>query len=168
MTLVESCLLQEAVLELTEDFRNPAGARAYELTAVDLLEDALDLLAGPEDAVRNAARPSDSPHFDALLLDPQLPDCQGLPCLSRVRAVAPDLPVVVLVGKGEHRLGMTFVREGAQDFLIKDEIDCEPLRRTLRYAVERARPFPYRKRLGTVGQPHGLPFANRVPSSGRA
>ncbi|MCX6622712.1 MAG: response regulator [Acidobacteria bacterium] len=137
--LLESCLLQEAFTELTQDFRNPTGARAYELTTVDLLEDALDLLDSPDSTARRGVPTPSSSSYDALLLDPQLPDCEGLLCLNRIRKVAPDLPVVVLVGKGEQRLGMTFVREGAQDFLLKDEIDCGPLARTLRYAVERAR-----------------------------
>jgi CheY-like chemotaxis protein len=137
--LLGNCLLQEAFAELTEDFRNPTGPRAYEVTTVDLLEDALDLLATPGGTARCGVISPLSSSYDALLLDPQLPDCEGLPCLTRIREVAPDLPVVVIVEKGEHLLGATFVREGAQEFLLKDEIDCGPLARTLRYAVERAR-----------------------------
>lgn len=137
--LAESCLIQEAVTELTEDFRNPAGAQAYELTSVDLLEDVIDLLTCPR---KDTAGGGDSPSptsYDALLLDPPLPDGDGLSCLARIRTIAPDLPVVVLVGRDEQQLGMALVREGAQDFLVEDDIDCGPLARTLRHAVERAR-----------------------------
>ena len=109
------------------------------MTTVDLLEDALDLLANPSSSAWRDDHSPSCPSYDALLLDPQLPDCEGLRCLTQIRQAAPDLPIVVLVEKGEHRLGMTFVREGAQDFLVKDEIDCGPLARTLRYAIERAR-----------------------------
>lgn len=137
--LAESCLIQEAVTELTEDFRNPAGACAYELTTVDLLEDVADLLAGSRRDAADGAGSAPTAPYDALLLDPPLPDGDGLSCLLQIRKIAPDLPVVVLVGRQEQQLGMALVREGAQDFLVEDEIDCGPLARTLRHAVERAR-----------------------------
>lgn len=136
--LEESCLLQEAVTELTEDFRTPTAARVYELTPVDLMEDALDLLTAPANPAAGDPVPR-SNLYDAVLLDPYLPDGEGLTCLTRIRAAAPDIPVVVLVGRDEQGLGMTFVREGAEDFLTKDEIDCGPLARALRHAIERAR-----------------------------
>jgi signal transduction histidine kinase len=50
---------------------------------------------------------------------------------------APGLPVVVLTGRCDERLEAAAVRAGAQDYLAKDGLDEELLRRTLRHAMER-------------------------------
>jgi DNA-binding response OmpR family regulator len=134
--LAHACLIQEALTELGENFRGSTPPRAYELTLVDVLEDALELLRAPAGAA--CAEVPNSP-YEALLLDPKLPDVAGLSCLTRLRAAAPDLPLIVLVPRSEEELGIAFVREGAQDYLLKEEVDCGPLERSLRFATERAR-----------------------------
>ena len=75
---------------------------------------------------------------DALLLDLQLPDSYGLDGLKRLLAVAPTLPVVVLTNQRDEALAHALVREGAQDYLIKGDVDTILLERTLGYAIERA------------------------------
>ncbi|MGB6200869.1 MAG: EAL domain-containing protein [Candidatus Acidiferrales bacterium] len=79
-----------------------------------------------------AARP-----FDIVLLDLGLPDAQGLSALRRARAAAPRVPVVVLTGYDDETLAAEALQEGAQDYLIKGQIDPRGLLRALRYAVER-------------------------------
>lgn len=76
--------------------------------------------------------------FDVVLLDLNLPDSQGLNTLNRVLTHAPEIPVVVLTGFDDETLAIKAVREGAQDYLIKGEID-NPLMRALHYAIERHR-----------------------------
>lgn len=77
--------------------------------------------------------------FDAILLDLSLPDATGLNGLRRIRAAAPNIPVVMLTGSADHALGASAVRDGAQDYLVKGEADGEALARAIRYAVERHR-----------------------------
>jgi DNA-binding NarL/FixJ family response regulator len=76
---------------------------------------------------------------DILLLDPDLRDCQGAETLRRVQAAAPDVPVILLVEPSATCLAERMVRDGAQDFLLKKEVDCEPLARAIRNALERHR-----------------------------
>jgi PleD family two-component response regulator len=65
-----------------------------------------------------------------------------------LRNVAPDMPVVLLINRADEPLARKLLREGAQDYLIRDEIDCEPLARTVRNAMERQR-FQTASRCGT-------------------
>jgi signal transduction histidine kinase len=76
---------------------------------------------------------------DFILLDLGLPDAQGLDAIKRIRAVAPDIPLVVLTGMDDDQLAAQSLREGAQDYLIKGQIESRGLLRTLRYANERKR-----------------------------
>jgi PleD family two-component response regulator len=78
--------------------------------------------------------------LDVVLLNPDLPDRQGFPAFRRLQAVAPSVPVVVLLGLDDDALGLRLVREGAQDFLLRKQVDCEPLAHALRNAVERQKP----------------------------
>ncbi len=80
-----------------------------------------------------------SEKMDVILLNPDLPDCQGFETFRRSREVAPAVPVVLLLGAGDEALGVRIVREGAQDFVIRGQIDCAPLAHALRNAVERER-----------------------------
>ena len=79
-----------------------------------------------------AARP-----VDIIVLDLGLPDVQGLGALRRARAAAPRVPLVVLTGTDDELLAAQSLQEGAQDYLIKGEIEARALLRAFRYAVER-------------------------------
>lgn len=76
-------------------------------------------------------------HFDAVLLDMSLPDADGLEGIEAFRRSVPDLPVVVLSGQSEEEIALQAVKAGAQDFLVKDQVPPELLRRSLLYALER-------------------------------
>ncbi len=118
---------------LIED--NPGDARRIELslqqaTGVHFsLEMAERLSAGCERLAQGGV--------DVVLLDLSLPDSQGLATLQQVLAVAPAVPVVVLTGFPDNGFGVEAVRAGAQDYLVKDEVDGGLLLRALRYAIER-------------------------------
>jgi serine phosphatase RsbU (regulator of sigma subunit) len=77
--------------------------------------------------------------FDCILLDLNLPDADGLEGLHELRALAPDLAVLVLTGLDDERRGIEAVGAGAQDYLIKGSTSGVLLARSLRYAVERRR-----------------------------
>jgi len=74
---------------------------------------------------------------DIILLDLGLPDAQGLDVVRRAYASAPRIPLVVLTGLDDESLALQTLQEGAQDYLIKDQIETRGLMRALRYAVER-------------------------------
>jgi diguanylate cyclase (GGDEF)-like protein/PAS domain S-box-containing protein len=74
---------------------------------------------------------------DIILLDLGLPDAQGLESIRRARAVAPQVPLVVLTALDDESMAAQALQAGAQDYLIKGQIDARGLLRALRYAVER-------------------------------
>ncbi|MEH2114305.1 hybrid sensor histidine kinase/response regulator [Nostoc sp.] len=76
--------------------------------------------------------------FDLVLLDLSLPDSIGLDTLKEYRAAVPDIPVVVLTGLDDEDLAMQALAEGAQDYLVKDQITIQRLVRAIRYAIERS------------------------------
>jgi diguanylate cyclase (GGDEF)-like protein/PAS domain S-box-containing protein len=74
---------------------------------------------------------------DIILLDLGLPDTQGLGALRRAHLAAPRIPLVVLTGLDDESMAAQALQEGAQDYLIKGQIERRSLFRALRYAVER-------------------------------
>jgi serine phosphatase RsbU (regulator of sigma subunit) len=86
------------------------------------------------DAIRGAGS-----ELDCVLLDLDLPDAQGLIALHRLKEVQPDVAVLVLTGFANEQRGVAAVGAGAQDYLVKGQIDAAGLLRAVRYAVERRR-----------------------------
>ncbi len=74
---------------------------------------------------------------DIALLDLDLPDSQGIDTVRMTRKAAPEMPIVVLTGNEDDRMGIEAVQGGAQDFLVKGQTHHSHLSRVIRYAVER-------------------------------
>ena len=75
--------------------------------------------------------------FNIILLDLGLPDSNGLDSVRAMRHGAPALPIVVLTGNQDEQIGLSAIKEGAQDYLVKGQFRKNQLMRALRYAVER-------------------------------
>lgn len=116
--------VEDALAEIQESA--PSGIwTSFRVTSIDRLSDALDLLA--------------TERYDVVLLSPNLDDTAAVSAFSRVQAQAPDVPVIILAGEGDETLARRMLREGAEDYLIKSEIDCRPLERTIRKSIDRHR-----------------------------
>ncbi|HEY3063585.1 MAG TPA: hybrid sensor histidine kinase/response regulator [Chloroflexota bacterium] len=102
-----------------------SDARAVELAHTDHLAAGLAMLE------------SDRP--DVMLLDLSLPDSQGIATFQTAHTAAPGVPIVVLSGLDDEELAMRAVHEGAQDYLVKGQVDGGAILRSLRYAIERQR-----------------------------
>jgi DNA-binding response OmpR family regulator len=77
--------------------------------------------------------------FHAALLDLGLPDAAGLEGVLRLRAAAPELPIIVLTGRVDDDLAQRALLRGAQDYLVKGAVEDAVLQRAVRYAIERQR-----------------------------
>lgn len=78
-----------------------------------------------------------SEQFGVILLDLSLPDSHGLETLSRVRAAAPAVPIVVLTGLDDDTVAIRALGQGAQDFLVKGHANRADIRKAIAYAIER-------------------------------
>ena len=75
--------------------------------------------------------------FDVILLDLGLPDSDGIDTLIDVHKISTKTPIIVLTGLNNEEIGIFAVKIGAQDYLIKKEIDNKLLKRSIRYSIER-------------------------------
>ena len=73
------------------------------------------------------------------LLDLSLPDSDGIHTFDKAHAIAQEIPIVVLSGLAEETLALELVSKGAQDYLIKSQVNGALLVRSLHYAVRRNR-----------------------------
>ena len=89
-------------------------------------------------------------NVQCILLDLGLPDAEGIDGLRTLLAVAGSAAVCVLTGRSDEHLGVAAVAEGAQDYLVKGQVDGVLLTRALRYAVERKRADENAQRLREV------------------
>lgn len=77
--------------------------------------------------------------FAVILLDLSLPDSWGLDTIKQIQPHAPHVPVVVMTGSDDEELAIKALQEGAQDYLVKGQVEAHTLMRALRYAIERHR-----------------------------
>lgn len=120
-------LVEEEEDQKEEVQRMLAGADSpgIRLEAVGYLADALERLS--------------TGGVDLILLDLDLPDSEGTVTFERLNAFAPDVPIVVLTDLDDEEVAMSTVKGGAQDYLLKEDVEAELLHRAIRYAVERHR-----------------------------
>ena len=74
---------------------------------------------------------------DVVVLDLGLPDTEGLETVRRAHVTASCIPLVVLTSNDDESLALQALQKGAQDYLIKGQIDTRTLLRAVRYAIER-------------------------------
>ncbi len=112
---------------LLREMFDEQGSSDTELTIVRSMSEAEQHLAGHA--------------VDIILLDLGLPDAQGVAAVRRAHAAAPRVPLVVLTGLDDESLAAQALQEGAQDYIVKSQIDTygttRGLLRSLRYAMER-------------------------------
>jgi CheY-like chemotaxis protein len=76
---------------------------------------------------------------DCAMLDLSLPDASGLEALIALRGMSKELPIIVLTGFEDLEVGLSALRFGADDYLVKNHVDGFTLERAVRYAMERRR-----------------------------
>ena len=110
-------------LDLIQEFLADVSSVKFTIASFEMLSKGIEYLA----------------HHDAdvVLSDLGLLDSQGLSTLDRLLANVSHLPVIVLTGLHDEQAGIEAVRMGAQDYLVKDEINSAVIYRTIIYAIQR-------------------------------
>ena len=108
---------------LCENLRTSGYGLSFTIASASSLDETLEFLRKNE--------------IDALLLDLSLPDSCGIETVERVRANFPHTPIVVLTGNEDEAVSLMAVKMGAQDYLIKGQVDQKALIRSILYAIER-------------------------------
>ncbi len=126
-------MTQKLQILLVED--NPGDARLISeyLTSIQtvLIEiDNAKELGECKNYIRNK-------HYDVILLDLNLPDSKGIDTIRNVLKISNGTPIVVLTGLADEEIAFEAIQIGAQDYLVKDDIDSNVLLKTIRYAQER-------------------------------
>ena len=123
--LVKVLLIEDSLPEarLLLEFLRQADSKEFRLTHVKRLNEALNALTRES--------------YDVILLDLTLPDSQGLSSLPVLMNHAPSTPIVVLTNTNDEDLAIEAVRQGAQDYLVKRQVNVDVLVRSVCYAIER-------------------------------
>jgi len=87
--------------------------------------------------------------FNAILLNLDLPDSHGLETLHTTVTRAPGVPVIVLTPLDNDQSALDAIRQGAEDYLSRDELTATVLERSIRYSIERKRMQRELSRLST-------------------
>ncbi len=77
--------------------------------------------------------------IDVILLDLGLPDSNGTETFRNLKTGAPGIPVIVLSSADSQSVALEMIREGAEDYLVKNTCNAEALVRAVRYAFLRHR-----------------------------
>ncbi len=110
-----------------------------------LLRETLATVPGVDFSLTQVVRLSEgqarlrSESYDVVLLDLGLPDSNGPETFTRLQRTNPSVPVLVLTGLSDEEVGLRAMQEGAQDYLLKDQLQAPLLGRSIRYAIERHR-----------------------------
>ncbi len=94
--------------------------------------------------------------IDIVLLDLDLPDSHGVATVERLNAFAPDVPVVVLADEADEEVAQRTVQGGAQEYLVREEIQPALLHRAIRHAIERHRLLSALRSLSLIDELTGL------------
>jgi len=118
---------------LIREYLQSAARNSVELECAETLADGLRRLAGGG--------------IHVVLLDLSLPDSLGTATFAKMHAQYSGMPVVVLTNLEDEELGRKLVSSGAQDYLVKGQINELILYRALRYAIERKQGEAEREKL---------------------
>lgn len=120
---------------LVED--NPGDARLIRELFRELQGRSFDVLTA--ESFRQAYDCLKERRVDLALVDLSLPDSHGLETFRKLAEGYPALPQILLTGLNDRDTAVRAVREGAQDYLLKGEVDGHILLRAIDYAIERKR-----------------------------
>ena len=112
---------------------NPADAALIR----EMLAGCADICLAHEETLCSGLERLSKGGLDIVLLDLTLPDSYGFDTFAQVIENAPKIPIILLTGLEDESLGTVAVKSGAQDYLVKGQIEERLLARSIRHAIER-------------------------------
>ena len=106
---------------LLQEFFTKMTTSKYQVVKLELLNDVLKYL--------------EQKNFDIILLNLLPRDSWGIESLKKIQRVTWGVPIIVLTENQE--IGLAVLRQGAQDYIIKEEICYSLLARSINHAFER-------------------------------
>ena len=122
LLIEDSLTFQRAML----GFLDEAFVEELDVMTATTLQEGIASLAANED-------------ISCILLDLNLPDSEGPDTFQRLREHNPNIPIVLLTGIEDEKLGLDLIKQGAQDYLVKKHVNSDMMARAVRYAIERVR-----------------------------
>ncbi|HEY3487964.1 MAG TPA: GGDEF domain-containing response regulator [Gammaproteobacteria bacterium] len=95
-----------------------------------------DIACDHVQSIKSALGVLEKKDYDLVILDMRLPDGFGLDLVKAVKEIAPEKPIVILSGVNDMDLTLKAVQYGAQEYLVKDELNSNVLMRSIRYAID--------------------------------
>jgi diguanylate cyclase (GGDEF)-like protein len=118
--LVEDQFVQ---VQLMMELFRLVGSQDFFLVTSGTLQEALERLANEQ--------------VDVILLDLNLPDSRGYETFRRLQELQVEAPVILMTATNDEQVALRAIQAGAQDYLVKGEVDGKLLFRAIRYAIER-------------------------------
>ena len=69
--------------------------------------------------------------------DLDLPDSDGIDTFFDIYASNSQIPIIIFTGSNDEKIGINAVTKGAQDFLVKGQVDGRLLKRSIQYSIKR-------------------------------
>jgi diguanylate cyclase (GGDEF)-like protein len=144
--------MEHIKLLLIED--DPADAELFRDIIADIRHATIDITFTSR--LASAFKLLEGGNIDVILTDLDLPDSHGLDTVIKINEQFLEVPVIVLSGFDHEDLAIESVKSGAQDYLIKGQIDADRLIRSIRYSIERHRLIHELKSLAITDELTGL------------
>jgi PAS domain S-box-containing protein len=104
----------------------------------EMLEEVEDLFElSHAETLEEGLKRYDDGQYDVILLDLGLPDSQGFDTFNQVHDHASRTAIIILTGLKDEELGIRAVKEGAQDYLVKGQVDGKLISKSINYGMER-------------------------------
>jgi FixJ family two-component response regulator len=65
-----------------------------------------------------------------------LPDSDGIDTFLKIHAINSRIPIIIFTGSNDNKIGIDAIKKGAQDYLVKEQIDGKLLKSSIRYSIE--------------------------------
>ena len=127
--------MEQQIISILHFEDNPGDA----VMIRDVLEDVgnIDFRIKLSERLNDGLRQLTHSNTDIILLDLNLPDSKGIVTFEEVKKAAGNTPIIIMSGLSDENLALKAVKQGAQDYLVKGQVDANLLIRTILYGIER-------------------------------